>query len=200
MPAGRDVRAPLAVACLVLALFFIPRAASALELSRDGILHGQCYRLLTGHLIHFTFQHLFWDLLTFIVLSLMVAGRSLNKWLACTLGSALVISFAVLIFQPEIALYRGLSGIDSALFATAAAMLLTEGLRHKKAILTVTAAVAIPAFIGKSIYELGTGRILFVEDLGPDVSPLVLAHLAGAAWGLLIALLPAKQNRQRRSP
>jgi rhomboid family GlyGly-CTERM serine protease len=190
MPAGRDVRAPLALALLAVAFHFFPIAPEMLDLSRTAIQHGELWRILTGHFTHFTNAHLMWDVAAFAILSIMVAGRSMARWIACMIGAAITISLAVLLLQPEVTVYRGLSGLDSALFVTAAVMLLQEGWQQKRHFLTGFSLLALAAFSAKTLFELTTGNVLFVQDLGEGVSPLPLAHIIGAGWGLTAALCP----------
>lgn len=185
-PAGRGVRAPLALGAFAALIACSPAATAALELSRAAIAHGQLWRLLTGHFTHYTPAHLFWDTLTFLILGTMVAQRSTARFWACTFASALAISATVLLLPVQT--YRGLSGIDSALFTCAATLLAREGLRERRPATLAIAALALSAFLSKTLFELLTGKLLFVQDLA-GMQPLALAHIVGAAVGFLTTLL-----------
>jgi rhomboid family GlyGly-CTERM serine protease len=200
VPAGRGVRAPLALALVAVAIQFIPHAAGMLELSRAAVLHGELWRIVTGHFTHFSNQHLAWDVVTFTVLGAMVAERSFARFVACLIGAAVAISAATLILRPDVAVYRGLSGVDSALFVTAAVMLLRQGWREGRQFLVASALLALAAFSAKTLFELATGKVLFVQELGDGVAPLALAHIAGGAWGGLAALWPISFRAFGRSP
>jgi hypothetical protein len=77
--------------------------------------------------------------------------------------------------------YRGLSGIDSALFA----LLLWQERRSRLAILCAV------AFAAKIAFEVFAGATVFVARMGTDVVPVPIAHVAGAMTVVLgISPLP----------
>jgi rhomboid family GlyGly-CTERM serine protease len=151
-----------------------------LELDRAAVARGEVWRLLTGHWTHWTVDHLVWDSLGFVVLAVLCETRvSRGRLLLGVAGSALAVSAGVW-FLPEIehiARYRGLSGIDSALFVLLAVSLMRE---------RPLAGLALAAFLGKSAWEVATGSTLFVQT-GSFV-PVPLAHLVGGAWGLILGI------------
>ncbi len=102
------------VTLLVMLAALSPSVTHTWEFDRAAIAEGQLWRLLTGHLTHWNFDHLGWDLATFLGLSIICLQRSPRSTIACWFGSALAISLCIWQWQPEIFLYRGLSGIDSA--------------------------------------------------------------------------------------
>ena len=96
------------------------------------------------------------------------------------LGSATAISVALLVLAPQWGTYRGLSGIDSALFVALAALLLLKSGRWPDRSL---GAVALVLFCGKVAAEMLTASALFTSDTpGHEVVPL--AHFVGAVVGL----------------
>jgi rhomboid family GlyGly-CTERM serine protease len=150
-----------------------------LELDRAAVARGEVWRLLTGHWTHWTPDHLLWDSLAFLVLAALCEARiSRKRLLAAVAGSALAVSASIW-FLPGIERYRGLSGIDSALFVLLAVTLL----RERRSPL---AGLALAAFLAKAAWEVSTGSTLFTETQGAFV-PVPLAHLIGGGWGLLIA-------------
>src|SRR5882757_5386985 len=96
---------------LTLAAALIP--GSSLELRRGG----PAWRIVTRHFTHFTYEQLAWDALVFLILGIACARRNRGAYQAALLASILLVPIAVLVFAPEVTTYRGLSGIDSALFA-----------------------------------------------------------------------------------
>jgi rhomboid family GlyGly-CTERM serine protease len=150
-----------------------------LELDRAAVARGEVWRLLTGHWTHWTLDHLLWDSLAFLALAVFCEVRiSRRRLLATVAGSALAVSAGVWFVLPEIARYRGLSGIDSALFMLLAVTILRETR-------SPLAAVAVAAFLAKAAWEVSTGSTLFTEAAGSFV-PVPLAHLIGGAWGLAL--------------
>lgn len=164
-----------------------PLAAEAWEYNRESILHGEWSRLLTGHLTHWNFDHLFWDAATFLLLGIACVWRSVGRTVTALLGAAIAISASLLMFQPEMATYRGLSGLDSALFTLLAAMIWRESRRDGRWKLGALAmAAAAAAFLAKAAYESATGTTLFVDSSAAGFIPLASAHLIGGAVGALV--------------
>jgi hypothetical protein len=105
--------------------------------------------------------------------------------LACVLLSIPVISLMVWLFSPSITMYRGLSGIDTALFSLLCFQLLGRKIRRRDWKWTAVIATVLAGFIAKICLELN-GLMLFVA---PDASfvPVPIAHVAGGICGLIIA-------------
>jgi len=145
-----------------------------LQYDRAAILHGEVWRLLTGHFVHWTPAHLAWDLLAFLILGAICLRR---RWLfaSVVIATALTVSTFLLVFCPEVAMYRGLSSIDSALWMWAVFII---GERRVGLALTL-----LSLFIGKVMIE-SAGAALFVGDI--TILPVV--HLLGAAVGFCAAV------------
>lgn len=154
----------------------------ALELSRTALARGELWRLLTGHLTHFTADHLKWDLVVFVALGSLVELRNRRHFLSCVVGGALLISLGVLWLQPQFACYRGLSGVDSALFGYLAMDIWTLSRADGRLWSAIVAGLAMASFVAKVVFELCTGRTFFVENTA-GFAPVPLAHLIGAIVG-----------------
>ncbi len=170
----------LALAAVLIAL--LPDAAELLQY--DAANNTQAWRWLTGHLTHWSFEHLLWDVLAFGVLALLAERESRGAMLACCIGSALAISAALAWGMPDIGQYRGLSGVDSALFVLVAVQAWRRGERGWK----IAAAAALLAFAGKLGFEIATGHTLFVSQWSPDVAPLPLVHAIGGTVGAAVGV------------
>ena len=105
---------------------------------------------------------------------------------SCLAGAALAVPVAVWIVQPEILVYRGISGLDSGLFLCAACSYLFDNLDSKRWWPTIIAGLAIALFLGKTSFEFISQSNVFVQ---PDATfiPMPLAHLAGGLCGCLAA-------------
>jgi rhomboid family GlyGly-CTERM serine protease len=177
----------------VLALAAFPAVpAELLQYDRSAIRAGEWWRLLTGHLTHWSFDHLAWDVATFAVLGFFCERRSRRRFLTCVLGSSALISAAVWLLRPDLAHYRGLSGIDSALFVLLATTLLRAALRTRDHLTALATTAGLAASAAKTTWELATGAALFVNASSAGFEPLPLAHLIGGAAGLLVALWPSR--------
>ena len=188
------------LAILGMALFAsaTPLAAEAWEYNRESILHGEWSRLLTGHLTHWNFDHFVWDAATLLVLGVACVWRSVGRTVSALLGSAVAISASLVWLQPDVATYRGLSGLDSALFTLLAAMIWRESRRTGRWKLGTVAIAAALGFLAKAAYESATGATLFVDSANADFIPLASAHLIGGVVGALVGLTPNKGGRGSR--
>jgi len=178
----------LALLGMAVVAWATPLAGEAWEYDREAILDGEWSRLLTGHLTHWNFDHLFWDAATFLLLGVACMWRSVGRTVATLLGAAAAISASLLLFQPEMASYRGLSGLDSALFTLLAAMIWRESRRDGRWKLGAVAITAGAAFLAKAAYESATGTTLFVDSSAAGFIPLASAHLIGGAVGAIVGL------------
>jgi rhomboid family GlyGly-CTERM serine protease len=94
----------------------VPGAAGWLAYERTAIATGELWRVVTCHWTHWSFDHLAWDLAAFGVLVLIGWRASARRLLLALALSVVLIPLAVWTVLPTMVGYRGLSGIDSALF------------------------------------------------------------------------------------
>jgi rhomboid family GlyGly-CTERM serine protease len=151
------------------------------------------WRLITGHLVHWSPQHLAWDLAVFVGLGLACERHGRGRT-ALTLALAVAaISFGVPLLSPGLTVYRGLSGLDAALFALLAARRLRSSAPRTR----LAGGVALVALFAKLAWEVATGVPLFVHGLGvAGVGLLPEAHLLGGAAGLAVGLLSRRRARR----
>src|SRR4051812_23307351 len=120
------------LAFVALGIYRVPEAAAIFEYSRTGMARCELWRLLTGHFTHFGLDHLRWDLAVFCAFGALAEFNNRRSFLI-TLGSAsIAITIAVAVFQPEIECYRGLSGLDSALYGLIMIGELLEGWAERR--------------------------------------------------------------------
>jgi rhomboid family GlyGly-CTERM serine protease len=173
---------------LALAIHASPAATAALQFEREALFHGEFWRMFSGHLTHFGVDHLRWDVIALLAFGSLAEIRSRSRFAVCVVVSAVVISLGVAFFQPQFATYRGLSGIDSALFAFVATDLMLVGRRDGDRLMFGAGALALAGFLAKCLYETATGQTIFVEP-STAFQPVPLAHLAGAVIGVLVVFL-----------
>jgi rhomboid family GlyGly-CTERM serine protease len=169
----------LTVCALALVVAAVPGLGTSLALELAPLASGEVWRLWTGHLAHWSGSHLAWDLAVFVVgaawLERTAGARRLARLLF--VGGA-VVSAAVLFLRPDLASYRGLSGIDCALVAGVAAHLARV---RPRPVLLVAAGLC-----AKVVYETVTGAGAFAGSLGPGVVVVPEAHVVGALVGALL--------------
>ena len=155
---------------LAIAAALLP--GSWLELQRGGAV----WRIATCHFTHFTHEQLAWDALVFLLLGIICARENHGAFRATLLASVGIVPIAVLAFS-NVTTYRGLSGIDSALFGL---LLVTEWRR------SWIVALCGVAFAAKMIFEMRTGATFFVHSDAFIAVPV--AHIAGALVGGIVAI------------
>jgi rhomboid family GlyGly-CTERM serine protease len=173
------------LACLVQAS---PALTAACQFDRAAVARGELWRMFAGHLAHFGADHLLWDVAALLVLGTMGEARERRATFAGLLtGAALAISLAVWVWQPRFATYRGLSGLDSALFGLVCARLVGDGRRARHAFSVWLGALALGGFALKCGFELVAGETVFAAGGGESYAPVPLAHLVGWAVGVAVA-------------
>lgn len=164
-----------------------PTLTQWLQLDFAAVAQGQWWRIWTGHLTHYGGQHLFWDLLMFAVLGAACEQKHRLVFVPLVGGMTMGVSMAIFWFCPEVLVYRGLSGVDTGLFVWFLAGQCEECWLARERFAAGLWLVPGVGLIGKLLYEAATGKILFVN--AEAFTPLVEAHLAGAALGLMCSIL-----------
>ncbi len=170
-------------ALAALLVYVWPGAGELLQYDRAAIAEGQFWRVATCHLTHWSADHLFWDAVTFVALAAICWAESRRATLACLTVSAAAIPAAVWLLMPDMPTYRGLSGLDSALFALLAAMLIRRGAADRDWRPAALAGGLATAFALKTAFELVTGATMFVDSTAAAMVPIPLAHVVGAVVG-----------------
>lgn len=186
------IRVPtmLTIAVITRVTAAIPSATSALQYDRGRIMAGELWRLATCHLTHWNGEHLLWDWLMFVVLGAWCEWKHPKRMRLCLVFGAAAVTGVVFVMFPHIQTYRGLSGIDTALFTLLAIELLREGYQSRDRWLCLTSGGLLLGFLAKTAYEATVGRTVFVDEQAAGFIPLVWDHLAGASVGALFALRP----------
>ena len=200
-PTRSAARSPLLT--LALALFALlaslPAVATGLELTRADVAAGEGWRLFTGHFTHWTAAHFVWDWLAFVALGAALEPKGRRRLGALLLCSALAIGGAFLLFEPHLHTYRGLSGLDSALFGLAWTLVLRRSVTQRGRLAARTLAIAAlgAGFVGKLAWELVTQSALFMPANSPFV-PVPLAHAIGAGLGVAFGCWPERPQPRPR--
>lgn len=189
MPSLLDLDRSLPVTCLVTlsatAAHLLPELTELLVIELAEPLAQSPHRWLGCHLIHWSANHFLWDIAMFVVLSAWCELRWPSAARVTLLLSALIIPLGIIAWQPEILSYRGLSGVDTGLFALLATRSAGESVRSGDRLGSWLFGGLLVALIAKLWFEFHTGTVLFVS--ADNFVPLPLAHLLGAGVGILTA-------------
>jgi len=186
-------------------------AQSSFAYTADGMRAGQCWRLWTGHFVHYGSAHLWGDWLAFVVWAALVESESRRALLVTLLIGAPLLLLGLELVGPAIAEYRGLSGIDTALVIEL--ILLRGFVRHEprsacgvgpslsrlfgRATLRLIGACSLALSALKIAYEFHAGHAILAHDLGDGIRLLPAAHALGALIGLGIGLALRGQTSLR---
>jgi len=187
-----NVTRRLPVATLVLVAFaivvsLVPGMANWLQYDRLAVAHGAVWRLFTAHFVHCSYEHLFWDALALGALGWLCEREGVSRFLATVTAAALAIPLTLSFAQPQMLTYRGLSGIDSALFALLAALIVRRAIAEQNWPRLGMAILISVGFALKIGFEVSTGGTLFVDSTAAGMTPVPLAHIVGGLIGLAFA-------------
>jgi rhomboid family GlyGly-CTERM serine protease len=148
-----------------------------LEFNRGRILEGEYWRILSSNFVHYGFAHTAMNLAAFLLVGFsLLLELTLKHYCLLFLSCALAVGLGVLIGNPELDFYRGLSGVLHGLIV--AGLLLNHF--HKRWLSYVFTALVF----AKIIHEHQAG---FQENQLQALLPVQVAvdsHLYGALAGL----------------
>jgi hypothetical protein len=152
---------------------------SALEYERSG----EVWRLLTGQMVHWTPRMAFFDLGMLLGLGAWLEIRGDRRLAAAALALGAVLTSVAVYLSPDLSLYRGSSGMASALFVLAAFRMADSSEPWTRAL----AVSAVALFLAKAAFESLAGQTLFAGDLPQGVRVVPLVHLLGGLAGAVAA-------------
>ncbi|MDH4318525.1 MAG: rhombosortase [Desulfobulbaceae bacterium] len=173
------------ISCL---LFFSSTLRQALEYDRAAVAGGEVWRIVTGHFIHWNLGHLLWNVAVFCLLGILSEFYDEKGYFLCLSVSTLMIPLVLWWLQPDLASYRGLSGLASGLFLLMALRVLIDNFCNRQWLPAAAALACTAAFFGKVIFETISGATVFAETDGL-YQPVPLVHFVGGLIGISVALL-----------
>ncbi len=192
----KQIPITLFLTCAVLLLHTATTLQPAFSLHFDDLTFVGSYRILTCHLLHWSTDHLVWDVAVFAFLGACCELRCQQRLAWTLLVSALVIPLCIIYGLPQIDSYRGLSGLDTALFGLLVSSLLLEKVRERDSTGTAIHSILLVGLAGKTLFEAFTQTNIFVSDL--SFTPVPLAHFLGGTIGLAAGVLGEGRIEERR--
>lgn len=170
---------------LALLLYFCSDVAPFLQYDRNAIANGEFWRIFTSHWTHWSFDHFLWCTITFVALGCICEGLSPKGYIMTLVISSAAIPVVLWMSGAGIEIYRGLSGLASAIFVFGALTMMFKAFKVKDWCHFFLSATAGMGYLAKILYEFVSGSTLFVNthDL---FSPVPIAHLTGGIVGLMV--------------
>ncbi|MDX1507348.1 MAG: rhombosortase [Woeseiaceae bacterium] len=165
------------------------------RLDRAAIADGEWYRLLTGHFVHLSVEHLLLNAAGLALVWFLVGGAlSLAGWVVAALLSLVAVDIGLLAGVPELSWYVGLSGILHGLLAAG----LVASWHLKRPELRALAAILVIKLGWESFFGPvpGSGSVA-----GGDVvtESHLFGAIGGAVAGLIYRLYNAPPEEQQRA-
>lgn len=172
--------ATLAIALVSVLLFCWPALNGILIYDRAMILHGQIWRGWTGHLVHYSASHLLWNLAVFLSAGcwLEYIRPQSARWFY--LFSPPVIAASLLVAEPTLEYYAGLSGVATGVLVFLGCVQLSENNAEP----TWFWVAVFGLVVVKIALETVTHVPLLVSD-SPTFRVVPVAHISGAGCGIL---------------
>jgi len=158
--------------------FLLPEAGSILIFDREAIYNGDIWRLFSSHCVHFTTNHLVYNLFVFLISGWIVESKSYFQLLFLYTVMAFSICMALLLFKPGMIYYGGLSGISCGLIYYCA--LLKMGEEHWRTVCQCI-IVILPVKVAIELY--GNASVLPYWGHQPFVI-MPISHAMGIATAL----------------
>lgn len=150
---------------------------TTLEFSRTAITQGEYGRIFTGNFVHYGFAHLIMNLAAFILVGFsLLRDFSVKNYVALFIVCALFVGWGILLRNPDLFFYRGLSGILHGL--------IVAGLLLNKFRNPWFSYLCLGLVFAKIIHE---HQANFHENQLQELLPVMVAvdsHLYGAIAGL----------------
>lgn len=157
----------------------VPTWQAALLYQRSDIMAGEWWRLFTGHWVHFSAKHLIYDTTVFGIAGWMIERRGCRNFIWLCVLTPLAIGLSLLFSAPQISVFGGLSGL-----ATAAVVFLALNGLSDRGNWRWISIVALSATALKILFELLSGRFVFLSFTDASITSVPLTHLVGALCAL----------------
>jgi rhomboid family GlyGly-CTERM serine protease len=183
-----DATLTLVVGLAALAIGCSQSLGALLQFDRAEIVAGEIWRLVTCQMTHWNADHLRWDLLMFIGLGIVCELRSPWRMRVCVVAAAATVSGLVYLVFPDVKAYRGLSGVDTALFTLLATDLMRDAWNRQNYTLGFATLGLLVGLGLKTAFEAVTGHTYFVDEQTARFVPLVWDHAVAGVVGIVLAL------------
>ncbi len=163
---------------IIIIVFLFEHLATYLVYDRSAILEGELWRLLTCHLVHFSFWHVSLNIIVFGITGWIIEKKRYPGYGMLIFLMSFVISISLILFEPDMKLYGGLSGIA---YGTLTYLTLF-GLEYSKKWHSLSRLIFVLVLF-KAVVELYLNNTFTNVDM--SFRPVPLSHFIG----VLVAIM-----------
>jgi rhomboid family GlyGly-CTERM serine protease len=159
-----------------------------MEFDRFLILRGEIWRLLTGHLVHWSPAHFYLDSIVFILQGITFEKKIGRSYWLMLLLSALFIGASLLIFRHNLSYYRGISGLINTQLVVGTGFFIMDKTLEKR--IRGLYVICFSIHMIKIIYETIKRVPFFPTHLIGDMGLFTPgAHLSGIFLGFIFLII-----------
>jgi rhomboid family GlyGly-CTERM serine protease len=184
-------RYPLRTSLIIVAAAIIYACAGGNELliyDKRKILEGECWRMLSGHLVHGSLEHLIRDASSLLFFGSILEHRLRRAYVPFLISAALAISTHYLFYNAVDLHYYGLSGINYALTGLLLSQEIPKRWSERQAwtraqgfLFAFYAVMAVLICFKVGYESLSPSGAIFYRT---QMKPAPEAHVLGTVWGL----------------
>ncbi|MFN0317964.1 MAG: rhombosortase [Burkholderiales bacterium] len=182
-PLGRVPWWTLGLVAAAILVWIVPGAANLFVYDRVAIAEGQWWRLLAGHLVHFSGAHLLNNLAVLAPAAWLAETRSRTDAGLLVVMGALAIGVVLWISEPHLMYFAGASGIAIALLVYGA----LRGM-HEPGPWRLVCALVLAVTGAKLVAEYFFDWTPAHWQATADFIPVWQSHIAGLCMGLAVYL------------
>jgi rhomboid family GlyGly-CTERM serine protease len=190
-------RIPLITISVCLAAIMLSSTNPLFELfalDRSALFHGEVWRLITGHLTHYTGAHLAYNLFVFALFGWIAEKAGRLRYELLLLWLSLFVSLFLIVGKPDLVVYGGLSGVVCGLVIAVSLMGVAKpGPWRLPAVLLL---ILLPL---KVIVEFVMGSSILPYAEPQPFTMVPLSHAAGIIGGALFFFLDWLTQKTKRS-
>ena len=163
--------------------------AELFRLDRETTLHGEVWRIFSGHFVHLSWSHTGLNIAGLaLIWALVGSAFSDRQWLIIIAGAALGIALGLLAFNPQLDWYVGFSGVLHGMLMAGVISEIHCGRRSSYALLIL--------LVVKLLWEQIAGPLPGSEATAGGVV-IVDAHLYGGVCGLILGVVLKPKHASR---
>lgn len=158
---------------------------------RAALLEGQIWRLWTGHWVHFSHSHLWWNMAAMVCAATWLERVQPGRLLRFSAIAAPLLSLGLAVIETDMAIYGGLSGVGTGVIALLGFSLISS----QKSVSDHRVGIGVLVLvIAKLSHDTISTSALLSNFDNPEIQTAPTAHLLGALLALGYHLLIPPQR------